>query len=216
MKGLNQYIVEANQDINLINNMTLDYINMLGINNIKSAVVTAINKTNNILKIFNNNEIADILNMQMIGRIIEKMLAECCNFNGFMFQQGSEFDEKDINCTKIGEKLPEKYNKILTDISNPHNYGIELKCTSYPKPIGNKSYAIDNITDKTRKNKQSFYIIITNIKYGKGTNNVNITNYKVYFGFLRQSDWKGGSSGNAAYIPDTSWRNLMFDLDDIK
>lgn len=210
MQPLFNYILEANQDVELIDKMVNEYLENVGRGIIKAAVDNAISNTNNILKVFNDNNLAEYVNGQMLGRIIEKELAKSCNFGGFSFRQGSEGkDEKDIECISIGKKLPEEYNAILGDIDNPHNYGIELKCTQRSKPVGNKSYAMDLTDDTTHKGKQSFYIVITNIHWGKGTTNANITSYNVYFGFLRQMDWKGAAKGNSASVVPDAWKRMI-------
>ena len=203
-------INEANVDSSLITEMTQQYINLLGENNILDAVRDALeNKTNNILDIFNKNSITEFVNGQMLGRIIEKNLASGRTIGGFAFRQGSEGrDEKDIECVSIGgQRLDEKFNEIIGNVDDAHNYGIELKCTQGSRPVGNKSYAIDVTDDSTKKMKQSFYIIITNIKWGKGTANLRINSYNVYFAFLQQKDWVGANKGNSASIRPDVWKS---------
>lgn len=213
MKTLIEFIRESGQDTGLIDEMVQDYLKNFGSSNICSAVETAIKNTNNILEVFNKNQLAEYVNGQMLGRIIEKELAKSCDFNGFTFRQGSEGkDEKDIECESVGEYLDEKYNDILGNVKEKHNYGIELKCTQSSKPVGNKSYAMDPTDDNTRKGKQSFYITITNIhwKNGSGENlSAQITNYNIYFGFLRQIDWKGAAKGNSASVVPDAWKRMI-------
>ena len=213
MERLSNYILEANQDVEVIDKMVNDYLEIIGRGNVRAAVDTAISNTNGILKVFNDNNLAEYVNGQMLGRIIEKELAKNCDFNGFTFKQGSEGkDEKDIECIGIGTRLPEEYDVILGDVNNPHNYGIELKCTQGSKPVGNKSYAMDPTDDTTRKGKQAFYIVITNIRWrsGSGENiTAQITSYNIYFGFLRQMDWKGAAKGNSAAVVADAWKRMI-------
>ena len=64
------------------------------------------------------------------------------------------------------------------------------------KVSGNKSYVIDKPSENSKKDKYSFYILITN---GKITNDLQISmDYDADFCYLTQSDWEAGKSSSFA------------------
>lgn len=167
----------------------------------KSIEQTFKNINDNILKIMNDNHISTFINAKMISGIIEYYLSnEMSNINGFTFEQSVENSKnKDICCEKINNKILEE--DIFKDIDNPMEFfSIELKCTSKKSTItGNKSYAIDN-SKKPRKNKQSFYILITYDYSFDENKNITIKLKNAYFGYIVQNDWIYGDTGNSSQL----------------
>lgn len=186
-------------------------------------VQAGIDKTNSILKIFGDNDISEFVNGQMLGRIIEKNLAESFphDEDGFKYKQGSEGDsDKDINCESAPKNVIDAIKKYISD--NPdipeenhiknisaNFFGIELKCSQGSDIVGNKSYAIDG---DGKKEKSSFYLLIN---YGLNTevpetptdkenepvkSRLVIKNYSVYFGYITSDCWWYGQKGNAASL----------------
>lgn len=190
--------------------LTKEYLNILGEQNIKNSVQTAIDETNLLLSKIKDAVGYDlakkIMNGQVIDRIIEGELAKSMNgCGGFSFKQGSEGkNDKDIECISIGSKIDTKYNDlevspgIKFDSNLAHSYGIELKCSQKNSIIGNKSYAQDEASKGSKKDKYSFYILITKLTPDP---NLQITsNYGIDFCFLTQSDWLAAAKGNSAKI----------------
>lgn len=161
--------------------------------------------SDNVLKIMNDNHISNFIDKKIIPRIIEYYLAtKMSDINGFKFIQSEENSKnKDICCKKINDKILEE--DIFKDINdNPLEFfSIELKCSSKPSSItGNKSYAIDK-SDNQKKNKQSFYILITYDYFDNKTNgnkNITIKLKNAYFGYIVQNDWIYGDSGNSSRL----------------
>ena len=149
----------------------------------------------------NDNHISSFINAKMISGIIEHYLAdEMSNINGFTFEQGKENSEnKDICCKKINNKILEE--DIFNDIDNELKFfSIELKCTTRKSSItGNKSYAIDK-SEKSQKNKQSFYILITYDYSFDENKNITIKLRNAYFGYIVQDDWIYGDTGNSSEL----------------
>lgn len=188
MKTLNNYIYEMhNSEYNAekyknnsrhkpLQILAQEYINYVSIDKMKESIDNAIIETNKLLKLMHENGISEFVNGQMLGRIIERKLANAIgtSWKGFKFVQGSEASEdKDIECREAPKEFIDKMNdKIkslnidlnkLINLDNAHAYGIELKCSQGSGITGNKSYALD-IADNTGKNtkscKDAFYILI--------------------------------------------------------
>lgn len=214
MKRLISFINEGNikdEDKKLYINYSHKYLEYLNNNNELCEVIKKTFDTDitDVLKIMNDNHISNFLDKKIIPRIVEYYLAnKMSNVNGFTFEQSKENSKnKDICCTKINDKILEE--DIFKDIDNPLEFfSIELKCSSNPSSItGNKSYAIDN-PNNPKKNKQSFYILITydysdeNNKTNENNKNKNITVKlrNAYFGYIVQNDWIYGNSGNSSSL----------------
>lgn len=204
------------------------YVDYVSIDKIKESVDNAIEETNKLLKLMNDNGISEFVNGQMLGRIIERKLALSIgdSWTGFKFQQGQEASEdKDIECKTVPQELIDKIKNLdiklndLVNLNNAHGYGIELKCSQGSGITGNKSYALD-IADgnskSTKSCKDAFYILINykapveipisvndidseSIKK-LGKTEFKISSYNVYFGFIEQNDWVYGDKGNAASL----------------
>ena len=215
MTNLFDYIVEresySNENDAQYKELAEVYLNLLGgPSALKEKVETAIAKTNEIIKtIFDalgSDLTKKIVNSQVIGRIVEGELAKSLNgLGGFSFVQGSEGkNDKDIECVKNGGTVDKKFddlqvaNGIKFISSSAHSYGIELKCTQSNTVIGNKSYANDESSERSKKDKYSFYILLTKLK--PDSNFVIQNNYNIQFCFLTQSDWKAAAKGNSAKI----------------
>lgn len=187
----------------LYTNYSNKYFNYLNKDDkLTKAIETAFKKINeNILQIMNDNHISSFINAKMISGIIEHYLAdEMSNINEFTFKQGKENSEnKDICCEKINDKILKE--DIFKDINNPSEFfSIELKCTTRKTSItGNKSYAIDN-SGKSKKNKQSFYILITYDYSFDENKNITIKIRNAYFGYIVQKDWIYGDTGNSSEL----------------
>lgn len=167
----------------------------------KAIEVAFENINENILQIMNDNHISNFINAKMISGIIEHYLSKKMeNVNGFNFEQGVENNKnKDISCTTIDKKILKE--DIFKDINNPLEFfSIELKCTTRKSSItGNKSYAIDK-SDKSQKNKQSFYILITYDYSFDENKNITIKLRNAYFGYIVQDDWIYGDTGNSSEL----------------
>ena len=167
----------------------------------KAIEATFKNINDNILRIMNDNHISSFINAKMISGIIEHYLAaEMSNINGFTFEQGKENSEnKDICCKKINDKILEE--DIFKDITEELKFfSIELKCSTKKSSItGNKSYAIDK-SEKSQKNKQSFYILITYDYSFDENKNITIKLKTAYFGYIVQNDWIYGDTGNSSEL----------------
>ena len=110
---------------------------------LKNAINDAINDTNNILSIFYENNISGFVTGQMIGKIIESVLAKRLNnVNGFSYRQ-TESDklEKDFTCIKFPKNELDKID-IFKD-KQVEFFDIELKCSQSQQISGSKSYATD-------------------------------------------------------------------------
>lgn len=164
----------------------------------------------------------DLIDGHALGRIIEKFMAYSISkkleASGLSFSHGSEAkNQKDINCDKFtsGQRLeltPDEKAYLKANWVGPHKgedfanypgfYGIELKCaqinkkTNSLKVTGNKSYAVDQESNK--HDKSAFYIIFNYVK--PTADSPSITGYNTYFGFLDQSDWLFSENGNASTI----------------
>ena len=152
----------------------------------------------------NDNHISNFISKKITPYIIEYYLAnKMSDVNEFVFKQSEENSEnKDISCTGINKKILKE--DIFKDIKNPLEFfSIELKCTSGKSITGNKSYAIDN-PDKPKKNKQSFYILISydysDNKDNENNKNITIKLRNAYFGYIVQNDWIYGDSGNSSRL----------------
>lgn len=170
-----------------------------------TCISEAIGQTNKILDIFYANEISNFLTSQMIGKFIETILSKnMTNVNGFKFKHGQENGiDKDIKC----EEVPSGFTIDGLD-SSKGVFDIELKTSKSNKFTGNKSYAQDVDSNKS---KDSFYILIEyklskelpedTEQDNKGQNfRFTITEFKAYFCYLVQNDWWYGDKGNSASL----------------
>lgn len=208
-------------DFELRKQLNRDMISLIGKQNILNAVSDSISKVNELYERFNNIELSWLMagevpllvgNYQTQGRYIEFAFARDRDINGFLFRQGDEHkNEKDAECYQIPKSLPEQYNVFLKDVCDPHKYGIELKTTSTGTPTGNKAVAGGTeITEQSIKSdRDSFYLFITNIKSGIKTSHLEITDYNVYFGFLKQDDWVGGDKGAWSKVTKESRSSMI-------
>lgn len=203
MKHIEKIIVYKKTKNKLYTNYSYKYFEYLNNNNkLGEAIEAAFKNINeNILQIMNDNHISSFINAKMISGIIKHYLAdEMSNINEFTFKQGKENSEnKDISCEKINDKILEE--DIFNDINNPLKFfSIELKCTTRKSSItGNKSYAIDK-SEKSQKNKQSFYILITYDYSFDENKNITIKLKNAYFGYIVQNDWIYGDTGNSSEL----------------
>ena len=183
------------------------YLDLLGRDNLIAAVQDAVTKVNELYGIINNTHLSYLqpgelpgilVSHQQQGRIVESAFARNRNINGFCFHQGDEHaNEKDAECHAAPISLEDRYSSLIGDTKDPHRYGIEMKTTSMAWPSGNKAVASGtNISQRSiKQDRDSFYLFLTRIQSGIGTHHLEITNYNIYFGFLRQDDWVGGSNG---------------------
>lgn len=171
------------------------------------CINNAIDRTNQILDIFYTNEISNFLTGQMIGKFIETSLSKTMtNVNGFEFSHGKENGiDKDIKCDGVPSGFT--INGLGSSIDDGI-FDIELKTSKSNKFTGNKSYAQDVDSNKS---KDSFYILIKyklskelpedNEQDTKEKNfRFNITTFEAYFGYLTKNDWWYGDKGNAASL----------------
>lgn len=236
MKNLNNYICEIfNKDYNAdeyknntrhndLKDIAQAYIDAIGgTNALFKCVDKAIQETNKILQLLYNNGISEFVNGQMLGRIIERKLAESIDLDGITYEQGKEAsNDKDIECTSVSDDIKDKVkkiagNKLKVNLDKPHAYGIELKCSQGSGITGNKSYAIDIDDGKgIKSSKDAFYILInykgpieiTDTVDDQSSEDIKnnlhkkfiITNYSAHFGFIEQNDWVYGEKGNAASL----------------
>lgn len=169
------------------------------------CINSAIDRTNQIFDVFYANGISNFLTGQMIGRMIETSLSEkMANLNGFEFKHGKENgSDKDIECCAV----PSGFTIDGLD-SSKGVFDIELKTSKSNKFTGNKSYAQDA---DSKKSKNSFYILIKyklskelpedNEQKTKENNfRFKITDFNAYFCYLVQNDWWYGDKGNAASL----------------
>jgi hypothetical protein len=169
---------------------------------LRKAITDAIGDTNDILNIFYENKIMGFVTGQMIGKIVESVLAKRLNnINGFSYRQTeSDKFEKDFICTKIPK------NELAgIDIFNgkpDEFFDIELKCSQSQQISGSKSYA----TDTSKKTKRSFYIFINYNKPGipdEGENDIDVNKkfsidankVNISICYLEQCDWWYSSGG---------------------
>ena len=236
MKHLNNYIYEmSNKHYNAdeykkdtrhndLKDIAQAYIDAIGGKDaLFKCVDNAIKKTNKILQLLYDNGISEFVNGQMLGRIIERKLAQSMDLDGITYEQGKEAsNDKDIECTSVSDNIKDKVkklanNKLKVNLDEPHAYGIELKCSQGSGITGNKSYAIDIDDGKgTKSSKDAFYILINykgpieiaDTVDDQSSEDVKdnlhkkfiITIYSVHFGFIEQNDWVYGEKGNAASL----------------
>ena len=236
MKNLNNYIYEMfNKHYNAeeykkdtrhndLKDIAQAYIDAIGGKYaLLKCVDNAIKETNKILQLLYDNGISEFVNGQMLGRIIERKLAESIDLDGITYKQGKEAsNDKDIECTSVSEIIKDKVkklasNKLKVNLDEPHAYGIELKCSQGSGITGNKSYAIDIDDGKgTKSSKDAFYILINykgpieivDTVDDQSSEDVKdnlhkkfiITSYSAHFGFIEQNDWVYGEKGNAASL----------------
>ena len=173
MKNLQQYLIEGHKSTYdktsyenseshaVYKQYATDYLAALNKGDkLYMCINEAIGQTNKILDIFYTNKISKFLTGQMIGKFIETSLSEnMTNVNGFKFSHGKESGiDKDIKCGSVpsGFNIDGLGSSIKDGI-----FDIELKTSKSNSFTGNKSYAQD--TD-SNKSKDSFYILI---KYTK-------------------------------------------------
>lgn len=220
MKNLQQYLNEghtstynrqeylSNKDHDKYKQYATDYLATLNKGNkLCTCITEAIKQTNKILDIFYANEISNFLTGQMIGKFIETSLSKnMTNVNGFKFKHGQDNgSDKDIKC----EEVPSGFtiNGLGSSIDDGI-FDIELKTSKSNKFTGNKSYAQDVDSNKS---KDSFYILIKyklskelpedNEQTTKEKNfRFKITDFEAYFGYLIQNDWWYGDKGNSASL----------------
>lgn len=184
----------------------IDYLTVLNEGDkLRTCIINAIKRTNEILDIFYTNEISNFLTGQMIGKFIETSLSEnMTNVNGFKFSHGKENgSDKDIKC----EEVPSGFTIDGLDFSKKDILSIELKTSKSNSFTGNKSYAQDADSNKS---KDSFYILIKyklsnelpkdNEQTSKEKIRFNITSLEAYFCYLTQNDWWYGDKGNSASL----------------
>lgn len=170
-----------------------------------NCINAAINRINEIFGIFYTNGISNFLTGQMIGRMIETVLSEkMATVNGFKFSHGKENgSNKDIKCEEVPSGFTIDGLKYSDGV-----FDIELKTSKSNKFTGNKSYAQDVDSNKS---KDSFYILIEyklSKELPEDTEQDNkeqnfrftITEFKAYFCYLVQNDWWYGDKGNAASL----------------
>lgn len=200
--------LKNNDDPNLFKQYAEEFVKIINKNNaLKTTIIDAINDTNNILNIFYENNIMWFVNGQIIGKIIESVLAKRLNnsskLNGFSYKQSTSAKfEKDFVCTDFPKNEIDKIN-IFKDKSE-NFFDIELKCSQSSQIIGGKSYAADKLS---KKNKKSFYIFINynkpnipnecendieiNKKFIIDVDKINIS-----ICYLEQCDWWYSSGGS--------------------
>lgn len=218
MKNLQQYLNEGHKSTYdktsyenseshaVYKQYAIDYLAALNKGDkLYACIIEAIKQTNKILDIFYANEISNFLTGQMIGKFIETSLSKnMTNINGFEFSHGQENgSDKDIKC----DEFPSGFTINGLD-SSKSVFGIEIKTSKSNSFTGNKSYAQDADSNKS---KDSFYILIKyklskelpedNEQDTKEKNfRFKITDFEAYFGYLIQNDWWYGDKGNSASL----------------
>jgi hypothetical protein len=175
----------------IISNETKKLLNInenhfpVSLNSLKDIIDLAIAKYNNDVYFITENSIEYMIG-NTLGRQIEYLLSLYMHLNdaNLEYKQGNEGTEPDLTClTNNIFSIEVKTSKTL--IKDPN------KCR--PIITGNSSYAKDKQDETSKKTKNHFYILI-NYKY----KNCKITDYKAWFGFIKQEDWlipnKGGAS----------------------
>ena len=105
----------------------------------------------------------------------------------------SKLDPKTWGCEKKSS------DKDIVNLKNPY-YSIEIKTSSSKSGIfGNRSYT--RVTDKPKKSKSGYYLIINFEKFTANKKNPAIT--KIRFGWLDHKDWSGQKveSGQQSTLP---------------
>lgn len=152
----------------------------------------ALNEVYKIIKIFNENELNDLL-VKSLGRIWERSLAKVSKD----FSQGNENNlEKDL--------IYDKEKEFSVELKTTKNAGFTF--------TGNKSYAVD-IEEIQHKEKNSFYLFI---KYKLNHDKNGISDIKSFFGYVYQKDWKGASKGNSASLNLIEIKDRIVCLDNYK
>lgn len=198
--------LKTNDNPNLFKQYAEEFVKIINKDRaLEIAIKNAIKDMNNILNILYENNIMGFVTGQMIGKIIESLLAKRLNnsseLNGFSYEQStSNKFKKDFVCTD--------FPKNETDIINIFKdkpidfFDIELKCSQSQQISGSKSYA----TDKSKKNKESFYIFINYNKPSipdEGKNDIEINkkiiidanNINISICYLEQCDWWYSNGG---------------------
>lgn len=200
-KTNSEYIEYLNTDNpNLFKQYAEEFVKLINKDGALEIVIkNTIEDINNILNIFYENNIMGFVTGQMIGKIIESVLAKRLNnsllLNGFSYRHSiSDKVEKDLVCTNIPENEISKID-IFKDKSLEF-FDIELKCSQSHQISGSKSYA----TDESKKNKESFFIFINynkpnitdegenGIKINKKIN-IDVDNINISICYLEQCDW---------------------------
>lgn len=186
------------------------YLKLLGAENIIRIIEESVVSYNGFIDKAKEYGYESVIgNGRSIGSIMEMEIAKRININGFKFKQGKEAsNDKDFECISYGHRFNKKFTSIIGDIYNPHNYGIELKCSSGYRPVGNRGFAV---SDNKQKSKNSFYLCITNIKKD---NDYHISSYKIWFIYVEQRDWlpcrEGG--GSSCSIMHDVWNDRVIRL----
>ena len=112
-----------------------------------------------------------------------------------IYKAGTEKNEKDIHC-------------LTNDF-----FSIEIKASSNPTSIyGNRSYAQQNV-EKSKKNKNGYYLTINFAKFIKDTKlrpEISI----IRFGYLEHTDWRGqkAETGQQASLSLDAYRYKLKEL----
>lgn len=195
------------------------YLKLLGVENILGIIEESVASHNGLIDIITQHGYgghAPIISQgRFIGSSIEREIARRFdNVNGFKFKQGKEkSNDKDFECIEYGHRFNKKFAPIIGNIYDPHNYGIELKCSTKKyevRPTGNRSFAV---SDNKLKTKDSFYICISKIHADQDTK-FHIDSYQVWFIYAEQRDWLPcrEGSGSSCLIMSDVWKDRAIRL----
>lgn len=195
------------------------YLKMMGVENILGIIEESVAHYNSFIDMAVQCGYAGYAPMinhgRSIGPLMEMEIASRLgNVNGFKFRQGKESsNDKDFECIEYGHRFNKKFAPIIGNIYDPHNYGIELKCSTKKyevKPTGNRSFAV---SDNKMKSKDSFYICLSRICANQDTK-FHIASYQVWFIYVEQRDWlpcrEGG--GSSCSIMSDVWKDRAIRL----
>ena len=181
-----KHYYKISTDVKETLNITQEYF-PISVESLNNIIDSTVNRYNNDVDIVIDNSIEYIIGNNL-GRQIEFLLSEYMHLNdaNLNYRQGGEGTEPDLTC-------------IDNDM-----YSIEVKSRKHlikspeklrPMITGNVSYAKDKQDETSRKSKNHFYILI-NYKY----DNYKITDYKAWFGFIKQEDWLIPNKGAASNL----------------
>ena len=195
------------------------YLKLLGVENILGIIEESVASYNGLIDIVTQQGYGKYASRMNHGRFIgpsieDEIASRLGNVNGFKFKQGNEKSkDKDLECIEYGHRFDKKFAPIIGNIYDPHNYGIELKCStkkSEVRPTGNRSFAV---SDNKLKSKDSFYICISKIHADQDTK-FHIDSYQVWFIYAEQRDWlpcREGSGGSCLIMHDV-WKDRAIRL----
>lgn len=182
----NKNYYKISENVKNILNITEDYF-PISIESLNEIIKSAIDKYNNDINFIIENKIEYMLG-NTLGRQLEYLLSKYMYLNdaNINYNQGKEGTEPDLMC--IGNNIYSiEVKTAKTLIKDPEKL----------RPIitGNASYVRDKQDENSKKTKNHFYILI-NYKF----ENYKITDYKAWFGFIKQEDWLAPNKGGASKL----------------